>query len=34
MYKQYRRVRYEVGLAWGVGVVKTEFVAQMIGLAG
>lgn len=34
MYKQYRRVRYEVGLAYGGDVVKTEFVAQMIGLAG
>lgn len=34
MYKQYRRVRYEVGLAWGGDVVKEEFIAQMIGLAG
>lgn len=34
MYKQYRRVRYEVGLAYGGDVVKQEFVAQMIGLAG
>lgn len=34
MYKQYRRVRYEVGLAYGGDVVKEQFVAHMIGLAG
>jgi hypothetical protein len=34
MYKQYRRVRYEVGLAWGAGVVKSDFVAQVYGQTG
>jgi hypothetical protein len=34
MYKQYRRVRYEVGLAWGCEVMKTEFLALALGLAG
>lgn len=34
MYKQYRRVRYEVGLAWGCEMMKSEFAANMIGLAG
>jgi hypothetical protein len=34
MYKQYRRVRYEVGAAWGAAVMKGDFVAQLIGLTG
>jgi len=34
MYKQYRRVRYEVGAAWGQEVMKQDFCAQLIGLTG
>jgi len=34
MYKQYRRVRYEVGAAWGAESMKQDFVAQLIGLTG
>jgi len=34
MYKQYRRVRYEVGAAWGAATMKGDFVAQLIGLTG
>jgi len=34
MYKQYRRVRYEVGAAWGAAVMKGDFTAKLIGLAG
>jgi hypothetical protein len=34
MYKQYRRVRYEVGMAWGQEVMKADFVSQLIGLTG
>ena len=30
-YKQYRQVRYQVGLAWGMNVIKPEHTALLIG---
>ena len=31
MYKQYRQVKYELGLAWGCAVVKPEHLGVLIG---
>lgn len=31
VYREHRQVRYEVGLAWGVAVVKPEHVALLLG---
>lgn len=31
VYRQYKRVRYEIGLAWGVACIKPEFTALLLG---
>ncbi len=31
-YKLYRRIKYEVGIAWGVEVSKPEFLTKLIGV--
>ena len=31
LYRQYRQIKYEIGLAWGTGVTKSDFVINLLG---